>query len=70
MMKEYLFWNVYERAINKLPRTTNSLEGFHGSLDNLFTVANSDLGFLEKDYTRSILIAGKNFYELIISLLK
>jgi hypothetical protein len=28
-------WSVYERILNNIPRTTNSLEGFHRHLNNV-----------------------------------
>ncbi|KAG0437181.1 hypothetical protein DMUE_3839 [Dictyocoela muelleri] len=48
------FWNTYDRTIKTIPRTTNSLEGWHRGLNNLFTRASPDLGLfgekLQKEY--------------------
>lgn len=39
------FWNVHERVLSFIPRTTNSLEGFHRSLVNKFPTDHPDMGF-------------------------
>ncbi|KAG0435098.1 hypothetical protein DMUE_4887 [Dictyocoela muelleri] len=33
--KDIKFWNVYFRTMNDIPRTTNSIEGYHRHLNNL-----------------------------------
>lgn len=46
---DLLFWNVYQRVIENIPRTTNSLEGYHRALNNLFIRAKPDLGLFGEE---------------------
>ncbi|KAI0986744.1 hypothetical protein GJ496_008016 [Pomphorhynchus laevis] len=39
-----LFWNCYLRVLNSIPRTINSLEALHRSLNSLSSVAHVNLG--------------------------
>jgi hypothetical protein len=43
-----LFWSVYERTLKSIPRTTNSLEGYHRHLNATFTTTKEEVkGFLK-----------------------
>jgi hypothetical protein len=43
--EDLIFWNVHDRVLLCLPKTTNCLEGFHRSLNNLFIKCNPGLGY-------------------------
>ncbi|KAG0436960.1 hypothetical protein DMUE_3950 [Dictyocoela muelleri] len=37
------FWYIYDRVLNKIPKTTNVLEGWHRSLNNNFQIAHPNI---------------------------
>ena len=39
-MYPHELWNVYDRTLNGIPRTTNSVEAFHSAFNNSVTNAN------------------------------
>jgi hypothetical protein len=43
------FWNVYERTINFIPRTSNSIEGFHRFLNSVNDTTSPNLFSLGKE---------------------
>jgi hypothetical protein len=43
-MYELTFWSCHERIINDIPRSTNSVEGWHRSLNNYTFVSHPNIG--------------------------
>jgi hypothetical protein len=44
-----VFWNVYIRTLNNIPRISNRLEGLHGFLNAVNGVSNPNIGTLGKE---------------------
>ena len=44
-----IFWSVYDRVMNKKPRTTNSLEGYHRHLNNICETKHPSISSLVKE---------------------
>lgn len=47
--KSINFWNCYERTVNSIPRTTNSIEGMHRHLNNLIKIKQSTFYVILKE---------------------
>lgn len=45
-MYELSFWNVYQRVFNNIPRTTNSVEGWHRSINQKAEIAHPNIARL------------------------
>lgn len=54
------FWSVYKRTLNKQPRTTNSLEGYHRHLNSVCEVSNPTLLSLGKELIKENFLVKKS----------
>lgn len=58
--KKISFWNVYERTQNNIPRTTNSLEGYHGHLNSLIDGKQSSIiSFINELKSEQLIVENK-----------
>jgi hypothetical protein len=53
------FWSVFERIKHNIPRTTNSLEGYHRHLNNVCDVTHATLLSLGKELIKEQLLSSK-----------
>jgi hypothetical protein len=64
---DLLFWNMFERVMKDIPRTTNSLEGFHRALNNLFLKSSPDLGLFGEELLKEHLRNKKKMLHALYS---
>ncbi|KAG0437080.1 hypothetical protein DMUE_3896 [Dictyocoela muelleri] len=64
-IKEIRFGNVYDRVLEDYPRTTNTLEGLHRRLNNLFIKAHPDIRKFGEELLKEHLFSKKNYSCLI-----